>query len=151
MTALDIQYKKNTATTKQLIEHLEICKNNFIPPLDKTVDISSYAKKINELSINFEAWAGNVLAGLVAVYFNDYVNRTAFITNVSTVKQYSGNGIASRLLQNCIHHAEHNSFKYINLQVSKDNAGAVALYSKSGFVKIMEEAGEVEMQKTVTK
>ena len=145
-----IQYKKSTASTQQVLEHLKKCKDNFVPGLDKKVDIDVYAKKIMEHAITFEAWDANELIALIAAYFNDKKNNLAFITSVSTMKNYEKMGIASKLLETCIKYAEENRFKEINLQVSRDNMSAIRLYSKFGFIQKENEEGELLMQKKIT-
>lgn len=146
MSQLSITYKRNTATVEQVLAHLEKCNDNFVPSLDKKVELKPYAEKITKYAIKFEAWIADELAGLVAAYFNDE-NKSTFITNVSTTKQYSGNGIASQLMKECISFAKHKDFKEINLQVSQSNISAIGLYSKFGFKKINVENGEITMQK----
>ncbi|MBL0182082.1 MAG: hypothetical protein IPP96_07240 [Chitinophagaceae bacterium] len=71
---------------------MEACKNNFIPPLQDTVDIDSYAQKIKSKSITFEAWQNGHLAGLIAAYFNDPGKEVGFITNVSVENGFAGKG-----------------------------------------------------------
>jgi len=101
--------------------------------LDKTVDITTYSKKIAENCITFEAWINNDLAGLIAAYFNDPENTAGFITNVSILKAYAGRGVASELLKNCIGYGTENKFKEISLEVHDNNERAIRLYKKSGF------------------
>ena len=119
----------------EISSHLERCKNNFIPPLQETVDISSYAEKIKTKSITFEAWDNERLAGLIAVYFNDPGNEFGFITNVSVEKEYAGQGIASRLLESVSRYAREKQFKEIRLKVHCRNIQAIKLYRKHSFEK----------------
>ena len=86
----EICYKIRTATFNDVLQHLAKCNENFIPALNEKVDIIAYSQKIAENSITFEAWINNELLGLIAAYFNDGKKKTAFITNVSTIKKYSG-------------------------------------------------------------
>lgn len=129
-----IRYEIKSATEENIFKHLYVCKDNFVPSLDQTVDLAEYAKKIFEKAVTFEAWSGGVLAGLIAVYFNDVENRTGFITNVSLVKEYIGKGIANKLLDMCIDYARKNDFKEIKLEVKKNNEPAINLYRKNGFI-----------------
>ncbi len=142
-----IFYKEKTASVQQVITHLTKCGSNFVPPLNQTVDISAYSKKIVENSITFEAWIDNELAGLIAAYFNDEKKITGFITNVSTVINYSGRGIASQLLQNCIHYGVKHQFESICLEVNDLNKSAIHLYNKYGFNKTGNNNKNVLMKK----
>ena len=126
-------YKTKTATQEEIYIHLKECNNNFSPPLSKKVDIQKYSKKIFEKSLTFEAWLDNILIGLIAAYFNNLENHSAYITNVSITDNHKGKGIASELLNMCINHAKKNNFDAIELEVFKDNLNAILLYKKFGF------------------
>lgn len=129
------EYSLTKATYPDIVSHLEACKNDFIPPLQETVNISSYAQKIKAKSITFEAWQSHRLIGLIAAYFNDPGNKFGFITNVSVEKGFAGQGIASNLLSRVIKYAQKNKFNEIRLKVHARNTLAVALYRKHGFEK----------------
>ncbi len=133
MDLSSIRYMIKTAGKNDIAAHLFGCKDNFIPPLDSTVDIPKYAEKIAENAITFEAWHNNELAGMIAAYFNDQKNQTGFITNVSTLNNFSGKGIASKLLENCISYAKEKNFKEIKLEVNGHNRHAIKLYEKYDF------------------
>lgn len=130
MKPLDLIYKLKQADADAIQVHLNKCKDNFIPSLDKTVDIEVYADKIAKNAFTFEAWVKNDLIGLIAVYLNDENNHSAFITNVSVEKEYAGKGIASQLLKNCIAHANEKKYSNIVLEVNINNQQAINLYKK---------------------
>ena len=130
-----IQYTIGLATYSDIRTHLEACKNNFIPPLQDTVDMDSYAQKIKSKSVTFEAWQNGHLAGLIAAYFNDPGKEFGFITNVSVESEFAGKGIASNLLNNAVKYAQENRFNEIRLKVHSGNALAIKLYTKHAFTK----------------
>ncbi|MEP7254555.1 MAG: GNAT family N-acetyltransferase [Ferruginibacter sp.] len=130
-----IQYTTAQAAYSDILNHLETCKNNFIPPLQETVDISSYSQKINSKSVTFEAWQGGHLIGLIAAYFNDPGNEFGFITSVSVEEKFAGKGIATGLLNNVIQYALANKFSEIRLKVHSRNSNAINLYEKHKFIK----------------
>lgn len=132
MTNTDLNYTQSQAKLDELIVHLNGCKNDFIPPLDEKVNINDYALKIHANAITFEVWNNNDLIGLVAAYFNQE-NLTAFITNVSVLSNYGGQGIAANLLKNCIGYARIQAFLNIALEVNSNNFAAIRLYEKFGF------------------
>ncbi len=136
---ININYKTKSALTEEIYSHLKECNENFIPPLEEKVNIMNYSKKIFENAITFEAWNEKILVGLIAAYLNDTENKSAFITNVSTIKSYMGKGIAKELMKMCINYSKNYNFKEINLEVSSKNADALNLYLKYGFVKNKEE------------
>lgn len=124
----------NKAETVCLTAHLRACDGGFTPPLSHRVNIADYATKIGCKAQRFEAWVDCELVGLVAAYCNDLEQHTAFITSVSVLPKWQGQGITSRLMEICIHHVRQIGFKCIELEVDGTNAIAVAIYKKHGFI-----------------
>ena len=54
---------------------------------------------------------------------------------ISTLKEFWGQGIGSRLMEEMIAYAKENGITKINLRVRADNERAKVLYKKFGFVK----------------
>lgn len=136
MNNLNIIYKVNSASEGEIFSHLNNCDVNYIPPLSKSVNIEEYSKKIFEKAYRFEAWLDEILVGLVAIYLNDKVNFRGYITNVSVLKEYTGLGIASKLLVNSVDCAKKMNFNEILLEVNKYNTLAIILYNKLKFTRM---------------
>jgi len=147
MITNNIIYKVQTADHNEVLGHLEKCDENFTPRLSKGRDIAAYSQKIVKNSVTFEAWAGTELIGLVAAYFNDEKKITGFITNVSTLKEYFGKGIATQLMKNCISYGKEQQFDAITLEVAKNNNSAIQLYKKYDFLPVAEKGHMVIMKK----
>jgi ribosomal protein S18 acetylase RimI-like enzyme len=146
MNISNMIYSTKVASEEDIFLHLKECSTLFEPDLSTTVDIQEYSKKIFQKSVTFEAWSNEKLIGLVAVYCNDLKTHSAYITNVSVVKEYSGLGVASKLLKMSISHIELNRFSNIILEVNMTNTQAVNLYKKFGF-KIFESKGSSFLMK----
>lgn len=131
---MTIEYLLNKASAAQIEAHVRHCDADFVPPLSGRVDIKDYALKIASNATRFEAWSGDELIGLVAAYCNDRVKRVAYITSVSLLKEWTGKGIATRLLDQCIEHARVSGMRQISLEAAQANTPAINLYEKSGFV-----------------
>lgn len=129
-----VEYLSNNASEAEIAEHLSRCDADFVPPLSGRVEISDYAQKIASKATRFEAWSGGTLVGLVAAYCNDQEKRVAYITSVSVLKEWMSKGIAARLMSRCIEHAKASGMRQVSLEVASDNAPAIRLYEKSGFV-----------------
>jgi ribosomal protein S18 acetylase RimI-like enzyme len=129
-----VVYLTNQGSAAEIAEHLKKCDQDFVPPLSARVHIDEYAKKIVSNAMRFEAWSGATLVGLIATYCNDREKRVAYITSVSVVKDWMGQGVAAHLLGECIAYARTSGMEQIRLEVSKDNLAAVRLYEKGGFV-----------------
>lgn len=130
----EIEYLSNQASAGQIAEHLLYCDAYFVPPLSGRVEISSYAQKMVDKATRFEAWASGTLAGLVAAYDNNQEKRIAYITSVSVLKEWTGQGIAERLMNQCVEYVKASGMWQIRLEVAAENTPAIKLYEKSGFV-----------------
>lgn len=126
-------YKTNSASKEEIEKYLIKTSNIFSSPLVSRVDISSYSKKIKELSFTFECWHQDCLVGLVACYLNDSIRKEGFVTNVSVLKEYQEKGIATKLLNQAINQALVLEFSKISLEVSIDNNKAINFYKKNNF------------------
>jgi ribosomal protein S18 acetylase RimI-like enzyme len=126
-------YHINCALQDHLVAHFKCCDNSFQPSLSSRVDLSDYACKLLIAAKRFEAWSGDQLIGLVAAYCNDPSGFTAFITSVSVLPAYQGQGIAAQLLDNCLKQLRMQGFGLVKLEVNPQNEKAAALYKKYGF------------------
>lgn len=129
-----IEYLLNKASAAQIAEHLLRCDADFVPPLSGRVEIVNYAQKIASKATRFEAWSGGMLVGLAAAYCNDQERCIAYITSVSVLREWTRNRVAARLVDQCIQHAKASGMRQISLEVMENNAPAIKLYEKSGFV-----------------
>lgn len=146
-----VEYRSNKASEAEIAEHLSRCDADFVPPLSSRVEITDYAQKIASKAARFETWSGGTLIGLVAAYCNDREKRIAYITSVSVLKAWTGEGIAACLIKQCIEHAKASGMRQVSLEVASDNAPAIRLYEKSGFVAGKVNAPFVTMDLNLTK
>jgi ribosomal protein S18 acetylase RimI-like enzyme len=128
---VQVRLDVNRASPEEIARHLIECSAAFVPPLAERVDIASYAAKIAEHAVRFEAWDGRGLAGLVAVYEN--AGSEAFITNVSVAPRLRGQGVARMLLRACLQQMTATARRCIRLEVNRGNAAAIRLYESMGF------------------
>ena len=128
-----VQYRIDRASEEEIAAHLRACDGSFVPPLSGRVDVAQYAGKIACNAQRFEVWANEELVGLVAAYCNAPDQGKAFITSVSVLPGWQGQGLASRLMDNCIDYVRQLGFAGIELEVEGGNAAAMALYRKHGF------------------
>lgn len=129
----EIEYTRGKSFFEQIKKHLLACDDFFVPRLSSKIEISLYAEKLTLHAVNFEAWNGVELIGLVSVYVNDLHKRLAFISNVSIISTFAGKGIATALLKESILYAQKLQFDTMGLEVSARNASALQLYLKLGF------------------
>ena len=117
----------------EIVAHLLHADTNFVPTLSSRIDIQSYAQKLHHRAVRFEAWLGQELVGLVAIYCNQIYGNKTFLTNVSVWSELQGQGIAGRLMQQCITHVRGLGFGQVELEVNQRSLPAIALYEKFGF------------------
>ncbi len=140
------RYTVGMASIKSIHSHLMQCEDIFVQSLEIRVNIRSYAKKIFEKTITFEAWDSDNLIGLIAAYFNDPNVEMGFLTNVSIAKSYMGKGVASTLLTSCIEYAQKKGYKFVVLEVLKTNDQAINLYHKFKFKEFEERLDTILMK-----
>jgi ribosomal protein S18 acetylase RimI-like enzyme len=141
-----IIYRSNEASAAEVAAHLYRCDADFMPPLSNRVEIDSYAATIVSNANRLEAWAGDNLIGLVAIYCNDQKDFLAYITNVSVQKEWVGKGIGSSLTQQGIEFAKKSGAKKICLEVDFSNTQAIGLYKKIGFTSEKEIGSCIRMK-----
>lgn len=124
----------NQANEGQIAEHMRRCDADFVPPLTARIELDSYARKLASKAERFEAWAGDTLVGMVAIYCNDTERHTAFISSVSVLRNWQGQRIALRLLDEAIEHARAVGFERLELEVDRANTRAIHLYEKTNFI-----------------
>ncbi len=135
----------NRASASVVAWHLQQCADAFVPPLQTRVDIGAYAEKIVQHAVCFEAYAGDVLVGLVAAYLNAQDRLVAFITSVSVLASHQGQGIGVSLLIACLQRVQEMGFSRVELEVSQRNVAAIALYTKLGFMQVsMPDGGDAQ-------
>lgn len=128
-----VRYAVGEATAADIGAHLLRCDRHFVPCLSGRVDIASYAAKLREAAVTFEAWNGAALVGLVAAYLNDPRREAGFVTSVSVEAGFQGEGVGDALMHNCVDRARALGFKRVGLEVWAANEKAIALYRRHGF------------------
>ena len=127
-----MKYTQGQSNIKDVIDHLKECDNQFIPCLSSKIDIDEYSQKLYNHAIRFEAWLGDKLIGLVALYHNA-IDEELFITNVSVLKEYTGGGIAKSLMSSVIDYAKQLRLGTLRLEVNKQNIRALTFYKNLNF------------------
>lgn len=131
---MSYQFSTNRSTVADIDAHLRRCANEFVPPLHERVDVLAYAGKLKEFAVLCEAWENEKLIGLVAGYCNDSDNNKSFISNVSVVPEWQGQGMASSLLNEFCYIAAKRGIAMVGLQVNIHNKKAQTVYEDIGFV-----------------
>ena len=139
-----------SASAEQVAQLLRACDAGFVPPLSARVDIDAYAAKLAMQATLVEAWDGDALAGLVAIYCNDHDTGIAYVSNVSVAPGHTRRGIADRLLGEALACARAAGMRGAALAVHDANAAALALYRKHGFMPAGVSGPDLRMQLAFT-
>jgi ribosomal protein S18 acetylase RimI-like enzyme len=127
----------NDAADAEAIEkHLLQCDMRFLPPLSSRVSLPDYAQKLSLLADRFEAWESDRLIGLVAAYLRNSNTPEGYISSVSICGDFEGQGIASRLMQDCFDAAVAKRLTILVLEVAQNDQHACGFYRKHGFQPI---------------
>lgn len=124
----ELNIKLNSLTLEELTKHFKLADLNL-----SRITIESHASKVFQHAQLIEAWYNNILIGLIAVYMNDDINKTAYITHVYVYPAYRSKGIANKLLQKCIELVQKKNYIAIGLEVDKNNLSALRLYKRHNF------------------
>ncbi len=135
-----IEFTVDRSNVHQLRSHFEECSSSFVPALGLRVNIGEYAKKLVDNSIRFEAWNGDQLVGCVCAYMNRHVSSVCYISNVSVSETCRRQGVAKRLLLQCMSCAAERGFEKARLEVATQNFAGKSLYQGLGFVGVGAEA-----------
>jgi ribosomal protein S18 acetylase RimI-like enzyme len=146
-----ITFIVNRSSSSEIAAHLLRTDAAFEPVLSSRVDIRTYAQKLYHRAVRFEAWLGEELVGLVASYCNELDKGKAFVTSVSVLPECQGQGIAGRLLRQCIEHVRNLGFSQLQLEVNFCCLTAVALYQKHGFKTLRSRGSTLTMGMSLVK
>ena len=143
-----MEFQLNTSTSEQILSHLKVCDDLFVPNLSSYADIESYAEKLFNKAERIEYFQDNQLLALLAFYVN-YENSFCFITNVSVDESLKGKKIGDALILQVVEFCLKNKIKSIQLEVRKENNKAINFYKKHNFALLKENRDNFELQKII--
>lgn len=119
------------------IKEIDEQSAQFAAELEKICFVHPWSKK----AILEEAERGYFIAAFCDGVFAGYAGMTAVldergICNVATVPEFRGKGIGKAIVAALIKNAKETGASVVMLEVRESNAAAIALYEKSGFVKV---------------
>jgi ribosomal protein S18 acetylase RimI-like enzyme len=130
---MTLDFAENRASAQDILDHLAACDETFCPRLSSRVNLAAYSQKIASKAQRFEAWSTGELVGLVAAYWSDTDGGIVFVSNVSVLPNYTGQGIARRLMISCRDQASEKGFVCLSLEVDPNAHPALYLYQRLGF------------------
>lgn len=108
--------------------------------LSQRVELAAYAEKLAEHADVIVMENQNEVIGMAAMYVNDLITKTAYISLIGIRKEHQGTGCGTLLLRHCILEAQKAGMEKIRLEVDDSNINARKFYHRHGFV--LERASE---------
>lgn len=142
----NLNIKYNSISLDELISIHYLCDEDFIPKLSTRVNIENYCKKLFNKADIISLHLNEKLIGILAIYNNDFINKTAFISSVCIPREYRGQGFGKVLLLKAIEIAKEKKFMNIKLEVGKKNLPALKLYKDFGFKEVEKLSETIVMQ-----
>lgn len=116
---------------KLLIEYLRLVDEDFYIPLSNKTDLVSVSTKL--LKYGFVICVNHrCIESLLGGYANDFVNHTAYISILSTLKEARGKGYAKQMLTDAIKYCKMCGMK--KLICDTVNPVALHVYKSVGFI-----------------
>ena len=121
----------------RLLSYLKLVDKDFGVPLSSKIDMTQYVVKLLSLGNVIVVMENEEIASCICFYCNDFQERKAYISLLSTLSFYQGKGYAKMLVNEAIRYCRTKRFQKIF--VDSINIAAVSLYMSEGFRKIQTE------------
>ena len=136
-------------TDKENVKKVLLEFNDKLPPLQGEEEyVDSVTEKICENGIVYCMLLKEIIS-FFAMYVNDTVTKTAFISFIAVGIPYRGSGYGSVLLDKAVQTAKEKSMKILKLEVLKDNLIAQQFYKKHGFNVVSEGENSIYLEKNI--
>lgn len=133
-------------TFTNLLTFLQEINSEYVPNLDKKIDLSDYADKILTKASFLIECDKNGIVGLVVFYCNNINNLKAYIPLVGVLPRAQHQGIATRMMEIVCQYIKEQKFKVIGIH--SNNPVAIKTYQKLGF-KILNENERKYLEKII--
>lgn len=124
---------KDCFSEDDLNKHISFFGDFFPDPLSSRVDIQTYTNRlINNAEIYFLKFE-NLVVGVIGFYINNKVNLKSYISIISVLPNFQGQGCGKILINSCVSAAMKAGMCEISLHVHMDNIKAQKFYTANGF------------------
>ncbi len=120
----------------KLFEFLKNVDYDFPVKLSDKTDLYELSEKFMTNGVVFYEEVENKIIALAAGYINNFEEKKAYISVVSTLKEYRGQGYAKKLIIKFLKKADEKGMKKVFLYTHKTNFSALEMYKKIGFCEI---------------
>jgi ribosomal protein S18 acetylase RimI-like enzyme len=114
---------------------IEACDHAFSNPVSQRDSYENLMAKIHA-NADFIAAYRQEPIGYLAIYANDTVSKTAYISLLAVKPEYQKMHIGASLLEAGLALSRERGMKMVKLEVNTANAGAIRLYERMGFIRL---------------
>ena len=118
---------------EQLVDILNCFKPYLESLKNGVVCIEDIATKFFMYATIAVLYQNNKIIGFISFYCNNTDNRTAFISLIAVLPEYTKKGFGKKLMEEAFEYCKNKEMKYIRLEVKKNNINALTFYQKFGF------------------
>ena len=142
--SIDVCLQPRRTEKTRLKKYFDVADRCFVPALSTQLDVEGYIEKLD----NFASLIWCVDKGKDVALCAFYLNQPpqAFITSVSVLCEYQGNGLAKAMLAEMVKQCQNSQYKRARLEVQKKNIKAQRLYERIGFFTIGEKEEKYVME-----
>ena len=118
----------------KILKILNEFDNVFNPSLSSLIgDLTRYSQKLYRHAFVLEVRKDEKVVGFAAIYANNTVNKTAYLTQIAVNKNVQNKSVGKMLLNACISIAVENGMELLKLEVYNENLNAINFYKHQGF------------------
>jgi GNAT superfamily N-acetyltransferase len=129
-------FRPDTTPPERIQAFLQRIAYTYIPPLTQQVAIPDYAAKLARYAeVLFASIAGSDV-GLLTLYANDTVNRTAFVSTLGIAPEHTSRGIGGGLMQTGIALAWRIGMHRVRFEIDRRNERSLRLHLHLGFLPV---------------
>lgn len=144
---MDLRIESDKNRIQSIILEL---KDNLFDNTLTTKQLINLSEKFAKNATFIVAREDGVLAGYVAFYCNDSINRKAFISIIMLQHDYQHRGFGRILIDEVCAIARNAGMVSVWLRVDKSNSGAVTFYKKHNFNIVAENGCWYNMEKQLS-
>jgi ribosomal protein S18 acetylase RimI-like enzyme len=123
----------------------------FLPnPLVERIDVGAYADKLLKHGMICIVSIAEQPAGLAAMYANDQLGKTAYVSLLAVRPDARGHGVGAKLVEACSAHAREQGMLRMRLQTLASNSEVVRFYEHLNFVKTGASGQKIILERVIS-
>ena len=135
-------------TFEQIHEVLTYCAGDlYNKKLNNKEFIRDISNKYYKNGVVFESTVEDQIAGMIAFYCNNIIDKKAFLSMIVVKVEYQGKGVGDALLNQMEKECSRSGMRNVVLEVDSTNKNAQGFYLVHGYQIIKKSEGSLFMEK----